>query len=307
MSSVSKITAALVLLVSSIVPELNGSEHLDSFWPINMKQRGWRLVDLADGKRHMMTITHTKVDDTSFRVWFFDKPGQASGECSIEQFRLCGIEGNEPWLWLDKYINHNQKTGGWSEHSVQSTKILLTPDGGATQDLIANGTYAKYGGRGQPYLLFNQKDRSYRIQVWGTIGRDKNANSRWKWYWDASVYPAEDIRVGGLNPPRTIKAIKVKEAWWDNFKVRKGAWTAPGGGDVDKAGLPTGGHVNPFRTVWHGGGKLPYLVIGTPNEAPNWSTSQIWDVPQNSSTESDRRAEQVAAGQLPAREESKPQ
>ncbi|MEI7730240.1 MAG: hypothetical protein WCO56_11750 [Verrucomicrobiota bacterium] len=280
------------------IPKVNPTRQLDSYWPINASQRGWRLVRAADRTQRVMTITNTKVDDTTFRLWFTDKPGQAPGQYDIEQFRYCENPGAEPWLWLDKYINYNEITKARSEHAVQSSKILFTPEGSPTQDLIANGTYARCGSRGQPYLRFNQNGKSYRIQVWGTIGEDENSRFRWRWYWDATVYPEEEIDNGcrDSKTKTTVKAIKVKEAWWDNFIVTVGAWTAPGGGTLAKDGLPTGESVRPFRTVWHAEGRLPYFVIGTPEGAPNWCASQIWEVPHKTAADpTSQKAEQGAA------------
>ena len=251
------------------------ADTLDRYWPLHASQRGWRLVDHGNRSKHAMTITHTKLDDTSFRMWFSDKPGQKPGQFNIEQFRYCENPGGEPWLWLDMYIDFNRNSGSWIEHSVQSTKILFTPENNVTRDLIADGTYARCGGHGQPYLLFNQPRSHYRIQVWGTVGRDKYPKSNWQWYWDATVYPAEDIRNDCLPPQKVIKAIKVKEAWWCNFSGT-GRWD--GGGTIGTNGLPTGENVVPFRTVWHAEGQLPYYVIGTPSEAPNWCTCAIWNV-----------------------------
>jgi hypothetical protein len=235
----------------------------------------------------MMTVTHTNVDDTTFRVWFSDKPGQKSGQFNIEQFRYCENTGGDPWLWLDKYIDFDRNSGSWIEHSVQSTKILFTPEDGVTHDLIANGTYDRCGGRGQPYLFFNQTLSHYRIQVWGTIDRDEHPNSNWHWYWDATVYAAENIRNECLTPHKVLKAIKVKEAWWDNFSGT-GHWSG-GGGTIGRSGLPTGEKVVPFRTVWHAEGQLPYYVIGTVSEAPNWCTSVIWNIKPESKIDAERK------------------
>jgi hypothetical protein len=223
----------------------------------------------------MMTVTHTKVDDTTFRLWFSDKPDQKDGEFDIEEFRYCENAEGVPWLWLDKFIDFDDNSGSWEEHTVQSVRILFTPEDGAAQDLIADGTYERCGGRGQPYLFCNQTLSRYRIQVWGTINRDKQPDSNWQWYWDATVYAAEDIRNDYLTHQKVVKAIKVKEAWWDNFSGT-GRWSG-GGGTVGKNGLPTRENVVPFRTVWHAEGQLPYYVIGTVSEEPNWCTSAIWD------------------------------
>jgi hypothetical protein len=266
----------------------DGTNCLGRYWPLSGPQRGWRLVDHASRTQHMMTVTHTQVDETSFRMWFSDKPGQPAGKYSIEQFRYCRNAGGDPWLWLDKYIDYDRNKNEWVEHSIQSTKILFTPHGGTTQDLIANGTYKRCGGRGQPYLLFNPRFTQYRIQVWGTVDKDKYPRSNWQWYWDATVYAAEDIRNDCLKPEKTVKAIKVKEAWWENFKG-KGAWSGVGRGTVDESGLPTGEKVKPFRTVWHAEGKLPYYVIGTPDEAPNWCTERIWNIEPESKIYSERK------------------
>lgn len=264
------------------------AERLDSYWPLNAPQRGWRLVDHATRSKHMMTVTHVKLDNNNFQVWFSDKPGQKPGDFDIEQFRYCENAGGDPWLWLEKFIDFDRNSGSWIEHSVQSTKILFTPEDGEPQDLIADGTYARCGGRGQPYLFFNQTLSRYRIQVWGTIDRDRYPSSNWQWYWDATVYATEDLCNDCLPTQKVVKAIKVKEAWWSNFPG-EGGWTGGRGGTIGTNGLPTGEEVVPFRTVWHAEGQLPYYVIGTVSEAPNWCTNAIWEVNPEPKLDSKRK------------------
>mgnify|MGYP003606804424 FL=1 len=260
------------------------TDTLNTYWPITaQQQRCWELVDHANRTRPMMTVTHTQLNNTSFRMWFSGKPGQSPDQFSIEQFRYCKNTGGISWLWLDKYIDFDRATGSWIEHSIQSTKILFTPAGSPTHDLLADGTYARCGKQGQPYLLFNQPRQTYRIQVWGTIDRDKYPRSNWQWYWDATVSVAEDICNDCLVPQKCVKAIKVKEAWWCNFPGASG-WSGQGGGTLDTNGLPTGEHVIPFRTVWHAEGQLPYYMIGTASEKPNWCTRAIWKITQKPST-----------------------
>lgn len=250
--------------------------QLDAYWPLHAPRRTWRLVDHADCATPRMTVAHTALDDTRFRVWFSDKPGQKRGTFDIEQFRYCENAGGDPWLWLDAYIDYDRESGSWIEHSVQSTRILFTPEDRAPQDLIADGTYARCGGQGQPYLFFNQTLRRYRIQVWGTIDRDRYPDSRWQWYWDATVSAAEDIVNDCLPVPKVVKAIKVKEAWWSNFPGA-GGWTGGTGGSIGTNGMPTGDGVVPFRTVWHAEGQLPYFMTGTAAEEPAWCTRAIDD------------------------------
>jgi hypothetical protein len=146
MNSFPKTFPILTLLCASFcflesIQAADAPQNLDSYWPIDVPQRGWRLVRHADRTQHTMTITHTKVNQNSFRLWFSDKPGQAKENYSIEEFRYCENPGAEPWLWLDKYIDYDKNSKEWNEHSVQSTKILLTPEG---------GEQAEQGGGGQP-------------------------------------------------------------------------------------------------------------------------------------------------------------
>ena len=61
-------------------------------------------------------------------------------------------------------------------HPVQSTQIIFTPDHGQAEDLVEDGTYARCGNKGQPYLLWNQNIPSYRIQVWGFELKTQNGN-----------------------------------------------------------------------------------------------------------------------------------
>lgn len=278
-----KILAVSTLFLCCTVASARAQhEHprLDRYWPLDAPQRGWRLVSHGERSRHMMTVTHTNVGEGCFWMWFSDKPGQADGLFHVEQFTYRENRGGMPWLWLDKYINVDDLTKERSEHAVFSTRILLTPAGGETHDLVADGTYDRCGARGQPYLLFDPPWPTYRLQVWGTIGEKEKPDSKYHWYWDATVHAADTIHSGCTDPPMPRQAIKVKEAWWCDF-TGEGKWTAPGDGSLDQRGFPTGDNIKPFRTVWHADGKLPYFLIGTPDEAPNWCTSQIWDVKQD--------------------------
>ena len=240
---------------------------LDAYWPLDAPQRRWTLADCADKSKHMMTVANARADSDAFRLWFSGKPGQNDSDVNIEEFRHDARTGG--WLWLDKYIDHNRDSGAWIEHSIQSEKIRFTPPGGAARDLIAEGTYARAGGFGQPYLLLDGARGRYRIQVWGTIGRDQYPDSNWQWYWDATVYPAEAIYNGHMKWRKPAQAIKVKEAWWDNF-AGPGQWTGAGSGAIGEDGRPTGERVVPFRTVWHADGQIPYYMTGTAAEAPDW-------------------------------------
>ena len=257
----------------------------DPFWTPGAPTREWRLVDHADPAEPRMTVTHTRTGEDAFALWFSGKPGQEGGLFNVEEFRLVrgdadpggaggpGGSGGGSWVWLDRYVDHDASTGSWVEHPVFSHRILFTPAGGETRDLVADGTYARGGGRGQPYLLADPRPARYRIQVWGTIAQEDPAVARWHWYWDAEV----ESGVTVVNPalgPAPLPALRVREAWWHNFDG-EGVWSAPGGGEVGASGTPTGAGVRPFRTVWHAGEMVPYCVIGTPEGEPTWRVDRV--------------------------------
>ena len=217
-----------------------------------------------------MTVLNKDTGANQIELWFSNKPGQKVGESDVERYAYCSNPGNEPWLFLIEYVNAKQDKLG-PIHPVQSTRILFTPDQGHTVDLIADGTYAQCGNKGQPYLLWNQKLDKYRIQVWGFLTK----NPKRKWYWDATVYKPSPVAVSCLKSAGPIKAIKVQEAWWSNFSVPMGTWSL-GAGDLGGEGLPTGGNVVYGRSVWHAQGQIPYFLTGGPDgRSITWCVNDI--------------------------------
>ncbi len=238
-------------------------ETLEVYWPIHAPERSWNVIDITDkdsfDPRKRLTVTNKTVGENQIELWFSNKPGQAVGSSNVELYEYCENPGRRPWLFLNSYMDAVQ---GKLErfHPVQSTRIIFTPDHGQAEDLVEDGTYARCGNKGQPYLLWNQNIPSYRIQVWGFL----TENPKWKWYWDATITKPAPVINQCIKPPKTVKAMKVQEAWWNNFKVTEGTWDQ-GSGDMGRNGLPAGTNVTYGRTVWHAEGQQPYYLIGPPD------------------------------------------
>lgn len=255
----------LFISLISISPALafTNEETLEVYWPIHAPMKSWNLIDTTEKDsskpKIMMTVINKYAGTNQMDLWFSNKPGQTAETSNVERYEYCDNSGGNPWLFLNTYINVRQ---GKSDqyHPVRATRILFTPDKGQTIDLIADGTYARCGNKGQPYLLWNQNLDKYHIQVWGNL----TENSKWKWYWDATVSKAEPVTNDCLKPAQSVKALKVQEAWWSNFKAAEGKWNL-GTGDMGEDGLPTGTNVIFGRTVWHAQGQLPYYLIGKPD------------------------------------------
>ena len=237
------------------------SDSLAAYWPMTGDGREWSLVgaDSAHGAPRgntTMRVTAKGAGPKQVELWFSNKPGQAPGASDVERYELCDAPGGDAWLFLDAYFD---AVGGRIEkrHPVNASRILFTPDDGKPVDLIANGTYARCGGRGQPYLLWDSALAKYRIQVWGGL----DENRRFRWYWDATVYRPAPVTNTCIQPPNTVDAVRVREAWWSNFKDPHGKWGL-GSGDLGPDGTPTGTNVRPGRTVWHAKGQTPYYLIG---------------------------------------------
>src|SRR6266404_696777 len=263
------VVVALALATPSVVHA--GHETLDTYWPIHSTQRSWNLIgsqqkDLPESKT-LMTVTNKVLGENQIELWFSNKQGQVDGQSDIERFEYCANPGGNPWLFLTEYID--KKPGKpTAEHPVASTRILFTPNRGKTYDLIANGTYARCGGKGQPYLLWNLDIDVYHIQVWGYL----TENSNLKWYWDARVFKPSTITNNCTKPGQTVRAMRVQEAWWSNFAVPSGKWGL-GSGETGPDGLPTGNSVVFGRSVWHAQGQLPYYLTGDPEgKAIDWCT-----------------------------------
>lgn len=265
------------LLCSLAFPQNCSSEpySLKDFWPVSNVRRGWDLVESDNPLNLRMTVANTPSED-GFLMWFFNKTGQKPGNYDLERFRLCENTGHNQWLWLDSYLNFDERTGELDSHSIQSTEIVFTPgDGSQSYDLIGNGTYDRCGGAGQPYLISALSLTSYRIQAWGTINKIEYPNRRDLWYWDATVHtphPVEDP----CNPGQFVTAIKVDEAWWQSFQDQESGWTPGASGEVDEEGIPTGEGVRPFRTVWHAESGFPYFAVSNAQGTSTWCTAGRW-------------------------------
>ena len=249
-------------------------ETLEEYWPINSSSKTLTLIPSKDktslNPKRMMTVESLNIEPYKFELIFSNKPGQLSGHSDIEVYELCKNSGGDSWLFLTAYINRDNEQNRIA-HAVESTKILFTPLNGHPIDLMANGTYSRCGAHGQPYLLWNQRAESYRIQVWGVLAEDR----KYKWYWDAIVSKVNFVENSCLKSSQSIKSLKVKEAWWSNFKVPSGKWVL-GSGDMGFDGQPSGFEVAYGRTVWHGSGQLPYYLIGEADkEAVYWCINTI--------------------------------
>src|SRR6266404_1606103 len=232
------VVVALALATPSVVHA--GHETLDTYWPIHSTQRSWNLIgsqqkDLPESKT-LMTVTNKVLGENQIELWFSNKQGQVDGQSDIERFEYCANPGGNPWLFLTEYID--KKPGKPTvEHPVASTRILFTPNGGKTYDLIES--------------------------------------PKFKWYWDARVFKPAPITNNCTKPGQTVRAMRVQEAWWSNFPVPTGKW-ALGSGEIGPDGLPTGNSGVFGRSVWHAQGQLPYYLTGDPEgKATDWCTKQI--------------------------------
>jgi hypothetical protein len=169
------------------------------------------------------------------------------------------------WIFFDEYRS-GKGAAQWISRPVNSSRILLTVDGGTPVDLIADGTYAGCGNTGQPYLMYSASVQKYRLQIWGYLAN----NPKYKWYWDATVSKPTVITNDCFHPSQTVSALKVQEAWWSNFAAlngnpNNGGWTMGSSGNIGQDGMPDGTEVRDGRTVWHADGQIPYYEIGSPD------------------------------------------
>ena len=248
---------------------------LGEFWPLNAPPRKWNLISSsAIHSAHpeiRMTVENETVKPGEFILWFSNKKGQATGKRDGEHYRLCKTAGST-WLYLDAYIDSSPGKQP-IRHDVISDRILFSPSDGVSADLIGDGNYRACGAIGQPYLLWSGTPASYRIQVWGHL----TENARFRWYWDATVTKSNQVVNDCLEPGKKIRAVRVQEAWWSNFKDPSGAWEL-GNGSIDPhEGTPSGSGVAYGRTVWHGAGQLPYLMIWGSHSATGstWCVNEI--------------------------------
>jgi len=268
---------SVIVALFSLIPLLvrASDETLDNYWPIHSTQRSWDLIGSrqkdSPESRTLMTVTNKVLGENQFELWFSNKSGQVPGQYDIERYEFCANPGGHPWLFLTEYID--QKPGKpVMEHPVASTRILFTPNNGKTYDLMANGTYARCGSKGQPYLFSDVNLDVYRIQVWGNLTENPK---KFKWYWDATVSKPSPIINNCVKPSQTVRAIKVQESWWNTFGVPTGKWDL-GSGEVGPDGLPTGSSIAYGRSVWHAQGQLPYYLTGNPEgKAIDWCMKQL--------------------------------
>jgi hypothetical protein len=273
----------LVLLASDITgagQTARAPFDLGEFWPLNAPASKWTLVTYSDihsaNPVIRMSVENENVSSREFILWFSNKKGQVPGERDGEDYRLCNTpEG--AWLYLDAYIK-SAPSKPRLRHDVVSDRILYSPSDGPPADLIHDGSYRAAGGIGQPYLLWSDAPPRYRIQVWGHL----TENSRFRWYWDATVTKSKEVIDDALDPGKKVQAVKVQEAWWDSFKSRSGAWNLGSGATNPQDGTPTGRGVIYGRTVWHGAGHVPYLMIRASKAPPGsvWCVNHIGPEPE---------------------------
>jgi hypothetical protein len=263
MRRVLSLAVTFALLSCASLPSRARDETLSTYWPVHGSQRSWDLIGTeqkdSPSPKTLMTVRNKSLDENVFELWFSNKEGQVEGQADIERYQLCANPGGNPWLFLTEYID--AKPGHPTvEHPVTTTRVLFTPKDGKTFDLIANGTYARCGGKGQPYLLWNMGLDQYHIQVWGYL----TENPKFKWFWDATVSKPSPISNDCLKGAHAVKAIRVEEAWWSTFGVPTGKWGL-GSGEADAEGVPTGKAVKHGRSVWHAEGGYPYYLTGSPD------------------------------------------
>jgi hypothetical protein len=248
---------------------------LGEFWPLDAPSRKWNLIACsAIHSPHpevRMSVQNETIGPGKFILWFSHKEHQRTGERDGESYRLCKT-ARSTWLYFDAYIKSSPGKQSL-RHNVVSDRILFTPSGGDQVDLIANGDYRASGALGQPYLLWSNAPPNYRIQVWGHL----TENPRFRWYWDASVTRSDHVVDQALRPGRKVEAVRVEEAWWDSFKNPSGAWDLGKGSTDPHDGTPTGSEVTYGRTVWHGAGQIPYLMIKASNSPPG----SVWCADEN--------------------------
>lgn len=243
-------------------PRSELERNLGAFWPLDAPPKKWQLIARAQSRQPhppvVMTVENQPQEAGHVVLWFSDKKGQGPGDRDGELYRLC-----RPWLYFDTYLK-SVPGKPIIQHPVVSDRILVTQNGAPPTDLMANGEYRACGAHGQPYLLWSKPPWHYRIQVWGHL----TESARYKWYWDAIVTGPVPVVDDCLKPVIERPAVKVEEAWWETRKNPAGEWTG-GSGRIDPGtGLPSGEAVTYGRTVWHGAGQLPYLLVGPPGAAP---------------------------------------
>jgi hypothetical protein len=174
---------------------------------------------------------------------------------NVGRQRRCDNNG-DPYLFLDEYIGMNEDGSIRGRHVIISSKLILTPAGGAPVDLIQNGTYRRCGSTGQPYLKWNFGLHDYRLQAWGYLAESRQS----KWYWDALVSAPVLATDRCDHPERHFSAVRVQETWWNNFRSEDTGWSL-GHGRMTQDGIPTGEQVTYGRTDWHAAGHMPWAMV----------------------------------------------
>lgn len=232
------------------------STTLSAYWPFNMASRTWSLVN-ARGIPSM-TVTNATTGTNTLDLVFTHAARATTngGGFNAGAQRYCDNSGN-PFLFLDGYSFFNADGAPNEQHSVTSTRLILTPQGGKPVDLIANGTYARCGNKGQPYLLWNLSTHQYRLQAWGFLtGHMQN-----RWYWDVTVNGPTTLAKDPCGMQSPLNVVAVQEAWWSNFNGL--ARWGYGNGAVGADGVPTGATVSYGRTDYHANGHLPWYMVAS--------------------------------------------
>jgi hypothetical protein len=237
--------------------EKAGEESLASYWPFGVPPKTWRLTNKAG--RAALIVTHVtsapNTLDLIFRRPLNPEVDYGGGGFHTGHQRYCENNG-DPYLFLDQYIGLKADGRVHERHHIVSSRLILTPQGGAPIDLIANGTYARCGNTGQPYLRWNLDVHRYRLQAWGSLAE----NSRYRWYWDIDVTAPVQATNTCVSPQEQFVAIEVQEAWWTNFDKKKMGWSI-GGGRVGTDQEPTGERVTYGRVDWHAKGHMPWYMV----------------------------------------------
>ncbi len=232
-----------------------GDDTLAAYWPFGMAPRTWTLVNRQG--RPAMHVTYASPTPDTLDLIFTHEAREAlnGGGFNAGRQRFCENAGN-PFLFLDGYAGVNADGSIRQQHPVTSTRLILTPQGGRPIDLIADGTYARCGNAGQPYLRWDLDIQHYRLQAWGTL----TGHPRQRWYWDVMVDGPVTLANDPCHFQRQLTAIKVQEAWWSDFRRGEGHWN-PGSGAIGPDGMPTGANVVYGRTDWHAKGHMPWYMV----------------------------------------------
>ena len=235
-----------------------GDDTLAPYWPFGMAPRSWSLVNLRG--EPAMTVTYASRDPNHLDLIFTHAARAATngGGFNAGVQRYCDNAGN-PFLFLDGYAGFGADGSMRQQHPVTSSRLILTPQGGRPIDLIADGTYARCGNTGQPYLRWKLDLPRYRLQAWGYV----TGHPEHRWYWDVMVNGPVVMPNDPCRFQRQLTAIEVQEAWWSDF--RGGGHWNPGSGAIGPDGAPSGADVVYGRTDWHAKGHMPWYMVTSGN------------------------------------------